>query len=411
MKLTRGAGTLLCAVALLDVGSMGAQARPLTLDDAVRRAATASPAAAAAVARRQELVGRARTEAQWANPLIELRRENEGAPIPYDDFATVTFPVGVTGRRVALRAALAATRDRATADSLEVVRAAGFEAARAWWAYWAARAEAEVASAHAALLDRIAALDSLRAAEGELAEASAFRMRLEAQRGRHAAAQAVAAAAHARARLAAVVDEGDPEAIDVGEPPRVATTLPSVEVALAAATQDRPDVRAAQAAVRAADRRRTAERLGTLPDVGLTGGYKGTGGFETALFGVMVTAPVFNTNGGNRERAAGEWLQADAERRATERRATTEVRAALIAARVIEDGTAGFDDAFVARADVVAGAAEAAYREGAASLIELLDAFRAAADARTARVRGLQDRALARLDLRRAMGAPAVETP
>ena len=123
MKLTRGAGTLLCAVALLDVGSMGAQARPLTLDDAVRRAVTASPAAAAAVARRQELVGRARTEAQWANPLIELRRENEGAPILYDDFATVTLPVGVTGRRVALRAALAATRDRATADSLEVVRA------------------------------------------------------------------------------------------------------------------------------------------------------------------------------------------------------------------------------------------------------------------------------------------------
>ena len=105
MKLTRGAVSLLCGCSLLGVGSVGAQARALTLDDAVRRATSASPAAVAAVARRQELVGRARTDAQWANPLIELRRENEGAPIPYDDFATVTLPVGLTGRRVALRSA------------------------------------------------------------------------------------------------------------------------------------------------------------------------------------------------------------------------------------------------------------------------------------------------------------------
>lgn len=392
-------------------GSVGAQARVLTVADVVRIAMTTSPAAQAAAGRRDELVGRARSEAQWGNPLVELRRENEGAPIPYDDFATVTVPVGLTGRRVALRSALGATRERATADSASQVRAAGDDAARAWWAYWAARGEAAVAADHAALLDRIATLDSLRAAEGELAEATAFRMRLEAQRGRHAAAQAAAAAAHARARLAILVDVGDPEAIDVDEPPPAADPLPDLAAALAAATRDRSDVRAARAAVRAADRRRTAERLATLPDVGLTGGYKGTGGFATSVVAVTVTAPLLNTNGGNRERAAGEWLVAEAERRAAEHRATGEVRAARLAAELIDDGTAGFDATFVARADVVAGAAEAAYREGAASLIELLDAFRAAADARTARVRALHDRALARLDLRRAMGAPAVEIP
>ncbi|MBM3884531.1 MAG: hypothetical protein FJ361_01645 [Gemmatimonadetes bacterium] len=38
MKLTRGAVSWLCGLALLDVGSVGAQARTLTLDDAVRRA-------------------------------------------------------------------------------------------------------------------------------------------------------------------------------------------------------------------------------------------------------------------------------------------------------------------------------------------------------------------------------------
>jgi biopolymer transport protein TolR len=125
----------------------------------------------------------------------------------------------------------------------------------------------------------------------------------------------------------------------------------------------------------------------------------------------MVTAPLLNLNGGNRERSAGELLIASADRRATELRVSNDVRAAIEAAQALDAGTRGFDAGFVARAAVVAEAAEASYREGAASLVELLDAFRAAADARAAFVRGTLDRALARLDLRRAMGAPAVEVP
>ena len=388
-----------------------APGRPLTVAEAVRLATTVAPAAQRVAGRRAELVGRARTDAQWANPSVELRRENEGAPIPYDDFATVTVPVGVTGRRVALRSALSATRERATADSLDGLRAAGFDAARAWWSYWAAREVALVAEAQGALYDRVARLDSLRAAEGEIAEATALRVRIEAQRVVHAAAQAQAAAAYARAELAALVGEPDPAVIDAADGIPGLDALPAVDSALAVALRDRADLRAARAAALAAERRRLAERLGTLPDVNITGGYKGTAGFSSTLLGVVVTPPLLNANGGNRERAFGDWLVADADRRAAELRVATEVRAAVEAARVIDAGTLGFDDAFVARADVVAAAAEAAYREGAASLVELLDAFRTAADARTARARGVADRALARLALRRAMGASAVESP
>ena len=118
-----------------------AQAPPtaLTLTDAVRLAGTVAPAAQAAAGRRAETVGRARTEAQWANPTLELRRENQGAPIPYDDFATLTLPVDLTGRRFALRSALGATRERAVADSINTMRSSEFAAARAWWEAWASR--------------------------------------------------------------------------------------------------------------------------------------------------------------------------------------------------------------------------------------------------------------------------------
>ncbi len=383
----------------------------LTLADAVRLASTTAPAAQAAAGRRAETVGRARAEAQWANPTLELRRENQGAPIPYDDFATVTLPFDLTGRRFALRSALGASRERARADSIHAMRTAEFAAARAWWESWASRTIARIAVEQSALYDRVARIDSLRATEGEISEAQAFRMQIEAQRARHAAGQAIAADAHMRASLAALVGQDDPARIAVADALPALEAVPAVDDALIAAGRDRPDLNAARAMERAADRRAAAEVRGTLPDVGLSGGYKGTGGYSTTTIGVILTAPLLNLNGGNRERSAGELLMASADRRAVELRVGTEVRAAIEAAHALDDGTRGFDTAFVDRATVVAAAAEASYREGAASLVELLDAFRAAADARAAFVRGTLDRAIARLELRRAIGAPAVEVP
>jgi outer membrane protein, heavy metal efflux system len=383
----------------------------LTLADAVRLATTVAPAVQAASGRRAELVGRARTDAQWANPIIELRRENIGSPLDYDDFATVTLPVDLLGRRFALRSALGATRERALADSVMTIRDAEYAAARAWWEAWATDALARIAFDRSELLARIARVDSLRAAEGEISDAAAFRMQLEAQRARHETGNAAAAGARARAALATLVGTSDASAafIDTALPPLA--PLPALETALADADRSRPDLRIARSTERAAERRRAAEVRGTLSDVGLTGGYKGTAGLSTTVVGLSIAAPLLNANGGNRERTAGEWLLASADRRATELRVVNDVRASFVSAVLIEDATSGFDAAFTTRATVVADAAEASYREGAASLLELLDAFRAAADARAAFVRGTLDRALVRLELRRATGAPAVEAP
>lgn len=404
------------AIALLagSAASVPAQSPPparLTLADAVRLAITVAPAAQAASGRRAELVGRARTDAQWANPIVELRRENIGSPLDYDDFATVTLPVDLLGRRFALRSALGATRERALADSVMTIRDAEYAAARAWWEAWAGDALARIAFDRSELLARIARVDSLRAAEGEISDAAAFRMQLEAQRARHESGTAAAHGARARATLATLVGTSDPSAafIDTALPPLA--PLPELEAALADADRLRPDLRIARSAERAAERRRAAEVRGSLSDVGITGGYKGTAGLSTTVVGLTIAAPLLNANGGNRERSAGEWLLASADRRATELRVVNEVRASFVSAALIDDATSGFDAAFIARATVVADAAEASYREGAASLLELLDAFRAAADARAAFVRGTLDRALVRLELRRAMGAPAVEAP
>ncbi|MBX3132078.1 MAG: TolC family protein [Gemmatimonadaceae bacterium] len=386
---------------------------PLTLEEAVTRAMQHGPAAQASSAARQVVVGRARADAQWANPTFELRRENEGSPLPYDDFATFTLPVSFTGRRFALRDALGAARERGAADSLFVQREAGFDAAREWWTVWAASSMADFAAAQATRFAELARFDSLRAAEGAIAEASAIRTRLEAERAGYHAVQATAAAGRARAALAARIGLEDPRTLRIAAPPQLdlsPLTLTSDE-AVAQALASRPDVRAAQAAVREADRRRAAEDRGSFADVGVTAGYKGTSGYATGVVGLFVTPPVLNANGGNRERATGEWLLADAERRAIEIRARGEVQAAYDAVRAMDALAVRADAASPARADELASAAEAAYREGHATLTETLEALRAVADLRAAALQATADRHLIRLDLRRAMGAPVLETP
>lgn len=385
--------------------------RVISLADAVALATSQSPAGQLASGRRAGITGTARTQAQWENPVLEIRRENLGSTVQYDDFATVTLPLDISGRRNALRAALDASRKLADTDSLSTMRNFAFEAAVAWWHAWAEQSLAAVAAEQAALYQRIAAVDSIRAAEGEVAEAAAFRMQLEAQRSRHKAALAGAHAVSALARLSVLIGEEDPVRITVADGHPELETLPELEAAMAMARETNPELAAARSLERAAGMRRVAEGRSAMPELGITGGYKGISGQSTGILGITVSPPFLNANGGNRERAAGELLVASAERRLAELRVLTGVRGALEAARIIDAGSSGFDERYVARTVAVSHAAETSWEEGAASLVELLDAFRAAADARAALVQSTLDRALARLELRRIIGASAVEIP
>ncbi len=385
--------------------------RVISLADAVALATSQSPAGQLASGRRAGIIGTARTQAQWENPVFEIRRENLGSTIQYDDFATVTLPFDISGRRNAFRAALDASRKLADSDSLSTMRSFAFDAAAAWWHAWAEQSLATVAAEQAALYQRIAAVDSIRAAEGEVAEAAAFRMQLEAQRSRHQAALAGAHAVSAVARLSALIGEEDPVRITVADGHPDLEALPELEAAMAMARETNPELAAARSLERAAGMRRVAEGRSAMPELGITGGYKGTSGQSAGILGITVSPPFLNANGGNRERAAGELLVASAERRLAELRVLTGVRGALEAARIIDAGSSGFDAEYVARTVAVSRAAETSWEEGAASLVELIDAFRAAVDARAALVQSTLDRALARLELRRVIGASAVELP
>lgn len=98
--------------------------------------------------------------------------------------------------------------------------------------------------------------------------------------------------------------------------------------------------------------------------------------------GLSLTIPIFDRGQGERERANAERHAADAEARALERQVPTAVQLAhdTLVARV--EQARRLTSGQVARLDMIVRAAEAAFREGNASVVELLDAHRAAREVR-----------------------------
>jgi cobalt-zinc-cadmium efflux system outer membrane protein len=401
-----------CAFAALLLRSASADALlaqspdSLGLSRALELARSHSPVLRIADARRDAAVGRAREYAQFQNPTLEYRRENLGSALAPDIFATMYVPFDITGRRLKMRSAGGAAQERAVSDGLADRREGELRVARAWLRAAAAQALVTVATRSADALSEVAAIDAARVREGQVAEVVGLRTRLEADRARVSLSSFVAELARARAELARTlgVSDGTLAVIGTLTTPRLPEP-PDAGAAVALAIGARPELAAREAGLRESKARAEAEQRGQIGgDWQLQGGSKQTAGFLTGQIGLAVPLPLFNRNDGARQRARGELSEALAWRDDV----AIGVRADAIAALTAYDALRAQErDAatFSTRGQEVSSIARTAYREGHSSLVELLDAERAAADAVTTHIRWTVDAWMARLELERALGA------
>lgn len=382
-----------------------AQQPPLDLAEALRLARRDGPLRRVADAREQMGLGRVRETGQWGNPTLEWRRENLGSALQPDIFATLYVPFDVSGRRLTLRRAANAGRDRVNADAVAERREGELEVARAWTRAAVARGAAAIAQQQFEALQEIARVDRERLKEGLVSEAIGLRTSLEADRARVALVTANQDAMQSRGQLLRLLGLADSVTLEVA--PVTAPPLPDAPDSAAVrdlALRMRPDVQAREAGVLEAQRRLSAEQRGVLGDVQLQGGTKETSGFMTGQVGVAMPLPLFNRNTGARQRATGELQEARALRddiRLTVRTAVASSWRHYQLVRATATDAATFD----ARGREVARIARVAYLEGHATLTELLDAERAAADARHTQLTWAANAWLARLEFERALGA------
>lgn len=387
----------------------------MTLVEAVEIARTRHPRTEIAAAHLTITRGMTRTEGAFSNPTAEWQVEGLSSDglLETDRFLTATLPIDLFGSRLARRASGRATIRSAEAEALSISRQVELDAAASYWRAALAQALYDAESEQRSALEELARYDEVRYREGAIAEVDALRTRLEADRARITEAIARTELAEARAELAIALglDTDEIPRLEplIVEPMKAAWRTPSLEEALESARSRRPELQAANSALDAARLQRTAARLGSLPQPDLIGGMKRTNGATGAVIGVSLPIPLFDRNQGEREVATGELRRAEAHRRAVEAMITTEVTAAVETLEALLDALGPDEWDLGARGREMTEIMENAYREGGATLVELLETRRAAIEAQISALRWHAELRIALLQLNYLTGAPLLE--
>ena len=350
----------------------------LSISAAVARVREASPRKRAAVLLADAAREAARSAGRPANPFIDVRTENWGAPATtgVDLFAEVTQPLEIGGKRRLRQQVASAESSVASTAARALERTLALETVRAYIRALRARALVDTLTGNRDGLGVLVASTSKQVEDGYTAEADLLKFKTEAARIEGDIARARFELERSLSELGVLIGaETQIEPRQLLEPQPL--PVPSPDPAQVASSVARhPDVVMGNAGV---DRARFAlayERARGLPDPAITAGYKRTGGFDTAVVGVSMAVPLFDRNRTAAARAAGLERGAAADRDALVRRLTADTSSMLRAARMLAEQAAKAEAELLAPAEGVRRAALAAFREGTADVLKLIDAER-----------------------------------
>ena len=174
------------------------------------------------------------------------------------------------------------------------------------------------------------------------------------------------------------------------------------------ALQNRPDLRAAQQGVAAAKSQYELQRAIGKQDVTVQGNYSHVNGINAASFYGSIPLPIFNRNQGEIARSRSAITQAQEQEKATNGQALTDVRDAYEGLRVSDKVVQLYQSGYLDVAQKDRDIAEYAYRRGAVSLLDFLDAERNYRATQLAYRQAIASHLLALEQLRQAVGTRAL---
>ena len=404
----------------------GAAAQPqLTVDRVLRSAMSRHPLVEAAEARVRAARGSRLTARSLPNPVFTYQVEN--APFPgrqatpdlvRETQTYGTLPLEPLWQRWS-RVSRANEDVRAAAAELDLARrTVALDAARAFYrvalAQIAVRGTQDVQQG----LDSLVRFNRARVAEGVAAEGDLIRVEVESARAATDAALQQVELVRARAELLPFLDDStraETSVLSVAVTEEAGTAeaafqLPAFAELASRALIARPDVLSARARAHASEREVQYQRALTVRQLGATFGSKRSEGVTSMIAGFSIPVPLFDQNRGEVQRASEERTAAQRELAWVERRATADLAGAYEAARILQQQVAQLerandaDGGFLGHAEEARRIAIAAYQEGAAPLLQVIDATRTLTDARLTYYRALFARRAAMLDLYNAAG-------
>jgi len=353
---------------------------PLTLTEAEAVRLGLAQADLADLARGTVAAARAEAVAvsHFPNPSVSYSRERMGGATDTVEQAwTVTQTFDVSGRRPLHQAAAGQRVERAVAENDQRRNAWALEIRQA---FFEALLQQEVLRATEAWMQRFARVETRVGTLTRAGEASGYdRRRLDRERQLVTARVATARAALARhlTQLATLTGLARVEAVTgVLLPPEIA----KIEVAVARLAQH-PEVLMASARAAAAELEDRAARLTRIPEVTVGVGPKWVDGAHGQDRGfalsLSIPLPLFDRQHVRQEKAA-ELMQARAELRLLQRRGESDLRGVSQQAETLRAVAVAYRQQLTTASPELLRIAEAAYRGGESSLLELLDAYRGA---------------------------------
>jgi outer membrane protein TolC len=384
-----------------------------TVEDAVTAALAQHPLVAAARARAEAAHHEWTNARALPNPIGTVWLENDR---PRETSVYLTYPFESILQRGS-RVRRADEDVRAAGASLSLARrAVAAETVRAFFSVALAQVLWEEADENRLRLEQLVSYSSARVGEGVTAEGELLRLEIELDRAAHDVVLAEVEFTRSRARLAPYLgakgSAAGLNAIWTSVPPSAVpaiSSIPARDVVLASALTARPEIVSGRARAAAAAASVEYEQSLRVRQIGATFGTKRTTGRSAIVAGVSVAIPLFNVNRAPIARAASERMAADHEREWIEQIVATGVQGAYGAATTLTTELGRLQQTFVARAERVHELTIAAYQEGGATLLQVLDATRMFAEARLTYSRALFAQRESVFDLALATGADPMD--
>lgn len=386
------------------------QPPPLRLSDVLARAVAQHPLVEAARARVAGARGARLTARSLSNPILTYQVENAGFPgrtappgIDREVSTLVSLPLEPLFQRWA-RVRRAQEDVRAAEAELELARrTVALDAAQAFYRVALAQAAVEGGVDVRDRLAELAGYTRARVKEGITSEGDLIRVEVELDRAEASLALERVELARARgellpylgdvaagARLDSVLVVVDTTAgVTAPSAGGAVVALAPLDAYLARARASRPDLVATRARVAAASAEAGYQRTLAVRQVAAAFGSKRIGSVNTMTAGLSVPLPLFDQNRGEVQRATAERSAVEQELTWRERQVASQVAAAHQAVRLLAEQHGRLSGAAMDRAEEARRIALAAYREGAATLLQVIDASRTLADVRLAYYRTL----------------------
>jgi cobalt-zinc-cadmium efflux system outer membrane protein len=386
----------------------------LTLDEAIRLAESRSPALLETRARIAVAEAEALGAPKRPNPSLDV--EFRGYPLfasdlpPFLDSQELTIAVDQEfepgDRRRWRREAAQFGVQASAAEGADVLRRLRLDVQRAYVHVVLAQADGDAARATLTDVDRVLTVNRARYEQGELSGVELRRLQVERHRFADDALVADLALRNARSRLLALLNvrplDQPFETVDML--PEDAGLPPVAPAPAAEGAPERADLRALRLGEQRAEADAKLQHALRIPPFSLGGGWQRDFGTNAIVVRATVPLALWNRNEGGRSRAAAERALAASRTSAASAAAELEVH---LARNAVESGRARvavIADEYVKNAREARDIVLAAYRAGAATLIDYLDAQRAYREAQRAEHRARFDYRVSVFELEAAVG-------